>query len=230
MFEKIRGRLGAIPQGLTPVVLVACGSFSPLHYAHMRMFEIARNALDSSKFFALGGLLSPCNDGYGKPGLASASDRVSMCRLAAASSDWIDVDDWEAHQHGYVRTATLLQSVSDRLRSELRTPLPIEVRLVCGSDLLDSITKPGVWDPPLFPLLFSFGLVCITRNSSDLAAICAKEPLASNMGRIQLVDEEFRWAINSTFLRKELKAGRSVQYLMPDSVIAYIREHRLFLD
>ena len=60
----------------TPVVLVACGSFSPVTYLHLRMFEMAKDyARQNTDFEIVGGYLSPVSDMYKKPGLLSASHR-----------------------------------------------------------------------------------------------------------------------------------------------------------
>lgn len=60
----------------TPVLLVACGSFSPITYLHLRMFEMAADHIKASSDNELvGGYLSPVGDAYVKPGLASADHR-----------------------------------------------------------------------------------------------------------------------------------------------------------
>ena len=59
-----------------PVVLVACGSFSPVTYLHLRMFEMAVDYVrQSTEFEIMGGYLSPVSDDYKKPGLLSATHR-----------------------------------------------------------------------------------------------------------------------------------------------------------
>ena len=59
-----------------PIVLVACGSFSPVTYLHLRMFEMARDYIrHNTDFEVMGGYLSPVSDMYKKPGLLSASHR-----------------------------------------------------------------------------------------------------------------------------------------------------------
>jgi nicotinamide mononucleotide adenylyltransferase len=63
----------------TPLVLVACGSFSPVTYLHLRMFEMAADFTKfSTKFEVLGGYISPVADAYKKLGLASAVDRSGL--------------------------------------------------------------------------------------------------------------------------------------------------------
>lgn len=59
-----------------PVVLVACGSFSPVTYLHLRMFEMAKDYVrQNTDFEIVGGYLSPVSDQYKKPGLLSAQHR-----------------------------------------------------------------------------------------------------------------------------------------------------------
>jgi hypothetical protein len=74
----------------TPVVLVACGSFSPVTYLHLRMFEMARDYIkQQTSFEIIGGYLSPVNDEYKKPGLLSAGTSVT---LATASILYLHAD------------------------------------------------------------------------------------------------------------------------------------------
>ena len=60
----------------TPLCLIACGSFSPITYLHLRMFEMAADyAKFNTEFEIMGGYLSPVSDAYKKAGLASAEHR-----------------------------------------------------------------------------------------------------------------------------------------------------------
>lgn len=60
----------------TPLLLVACGSFSPITYLHLRMFEMAADYVRfNTDFEIIGGYLSPVSDAYKKAGLASAEHR-----------------------------------------------------------------------------------------------------------------------------------------------------------
>lgn len=60
----------------TPLLLVACGSFSPITFLHLRMFEMAADYVKlSTDFEIIGGYLSPVSDAYRKAGLASAEHR-----------------------------------------------------------------------------------------------------------------------------------------------------------
>ena len=60
----------------TPLLLVACGSFSPITFLHLRMFVMAGDYVKHNTDFELiGGYLSPVSDAYKKQGLATAEHR-----------------------------------------------------------------------------------------------------------------------------------------------------------
>lgn len=59
-----------------PIVLVACGSFNPITYHHLRMFEMANDFVrQNTNFEIVGGYLSPVSEEYKKPGLVRAHHR-----------------------------------------------------------------------------------------------------------------------------------------------------------
>lgn len=60
----------------TPLLLVACGSFSPITFLHLRMFVMAGDYVkENTNFELIGGYLSPVSDAYKKQGLAAAEHR-----------------------------------------------------------------------------------------------------------------------------------------------------------
>jgi len=89
-----------------------------------------------------------------------------MCNLAAElTSSWLMVDPWEAFQ-SYQRTAVVLDhfehEINDKLggvatlEGEMR---PVKILLLAGSDLIATMSEPGVWsqaDVGLLPLVFGF--------------------------------------------------------------------------
>lgn len=75
-FPHHRLRLGLRDPTKQPIVLVACGSFSPITYLHLRMFEMAKDYIrQNTDFEIVGGYLSPVSDQYKKPGLLNANHR-----------------------------------------------------------------------------------------------------------------------------------------------------------
>lgn len=102
--------------------------------------------------------------------------------------------------------------------------------LLCGSDLLESFTIPGVWiQDQVRGICRDFGIVCIRREGKDIEKIISgNEILHENKNNIILVDEIVPNQISSTRVRDCIKKGLSVKYLVPDEVIDYITDHRLY--
>ena len=66
----------------TPLVLVACGAFSPITYLHLRMSEIVTDFVKKeTEFEIVGEYLSPVSDAYKKKGLASAQHRLVVTEI-----------------------------------------------------------------------------------------------------------------------------------------------------
>jgi nicotinamide mononucleotide adenylyltransferase len=81
-------------------------------------------------------------------GLAPAEHRIRLCQLATQDSPFVMVDPWEATQSSYQRTLTVLSRVEAAVNSRtFAAEEKVRVMLLCGADLLESMTKPGVWIP-----------------------------------------------------------------------------------
>ncbi|KAI5795041.1 hypothetical protein EDC01DRAFT_653790 [Geopyxis carbonaria] len=231
----------------TPLVLVACGSFSPITHMHLRMFEMAvdhvrQNMADEYEVVA--GYISPVSDRYNKAGLASAAHRIRMCELACdQTSDWLMVDAWEAIQPAYQPTAVVLDHFGAEINGALGGIAPYEgapkseyrqarISLLCGADLLMSML-PGVWSTAdLDHILGTYGLFCIERSGSSVAEALAqlKELNPDWVRNIHTIRQLIPNDISSTSIRQFLRNGLSVHYLLPWCVIEYIRYHGLYLD
>ncbi|XP_027127329.1 nicotinamide/nicotinic acid mononucleotide adenylyltransferase [Coffea arabica] len=216
----------------TYVVLVSTGSFNPPTYMHMRCFELARDALNSAGFCVIGGYMSPVNDAYKKKGLISAEHRLAMCNLACRSSEFVMADPWEANQSTYQRTLTVLSRIKSALCESGRVfSGTLKVMLICGSDLVESFSTPGVWiRDQVEAICRDFGLVCIRRDGQDVEKMINDDDILNNFkNNIKIVDEVVPNGISSTGLRDCISRGLSVKYLTADEVIGYIKQHDLYI-
>jgi len=174
-----------------PAVLVAAGAFNPPTIAHLRMVEVAADALRRQGVDVWGAYLSPVGDGYAdrKPGcsLAPAHHRVAMCEAAAARVPGLAVDAWEALEGAGgaggapTRTLHVLKRVAAGLERAARvaggeggkgaSQAAPRVVLVCGSDLLASLATPGVWKASHIAALGGpdHGIVCVGRAAAAAA-------------------------------------------------------------
>ncbi|KAM0925465.1 hypothetical protein ACQ4PT_004137 [Festuca glaucescens] len=220
------------------VVLVATGSFNPPTYMHLRMFELAKDELQQRGYSVLGGYMSPVNDAYKKKDLLPAIHRIRLCELACGSSSFVMVDPWEAMQKGYQRTLTVLSRVKNSLCKDgladqgiYSEGCSLKVMLLCGSDLLESFSTPGVWIPDqVRAICRDFGVVCIRREGNDVQRLISKsETLQECRDSIISVDEIVPNQISSSRVRECIRRCLSIKYLTCDEVIEYIREHKLYM-
>ncbi|XP_056399508.1 nicotinamide/nicotinic acid mononucleotide adenylyltransferase 1 isoform X2 [Hyla sarda] len=109
---------------------------------------------------------------------------------------------------------------------------PPQVKLLCGADLLESLGVPNLWKPDhVLEIVSSFGLVCITRMGSDARKfIYESDILWKHRDNIHLVEEWITNDISSTKVRRALRRGMSVRYLVPDPVLDYIKKHDLYSE
>ncbi|KAH6679453.1 hypothetical protein B0J14DRAFT_297936 [Halenospora varia] len=236
-FPRHRLRLSQSDSTKTPLVLVACGSFSPITYLHLRMFEMASDFVKFNKteFELVGGYLSPVSDHYKKSGLAASTHRLRMCELAVdQTSNWMMVDPWEAIQADYTPTALVLDHFEHEINEVLGgaerpdgTRVPVRIALLAGADLIQTMSTPGVWsEKDLDHILGRFGTFIVERSGTDIDdALANLQPWKDN---IYVIQQLIQNDVSSTKIRLFLRREMSVQYLIPPVVIEYIEENGLY--
>lgn len=230
-----------------PLVLLACGSFNPITNQHMRLFELARDHMHSTgQYQVVGGIVSPVSDGYGKQGLVLAKHRIAMAKLALQGSNWVTVDEWESKQPDWTETVVTMRYHYGRILKEYKQSngthydsngniMPLsstspKLKLLCGADFLDTFKIPGLWRKDhVEELVGQFGLVCVSRGRlQPERAVHESDTLSSHRQNIFLVREWVRNETSATEVRRALRRGLSVKYLIPDSVLEYIHQHNLY--
>jgi nicotinate-nucleotide adenylyltransferase len=207
------------------------GTFDPVHYGHLRLAE---EIAETAKLTEIRFIPSGTPPHRGRPG-ADAQHRVAMAQLAIAGNPHFSVDDREAKRAGPGYTYDTL--------TELRRELGANRALVLllGADaFLDLVTWHrwrALFDLAHIVVAYRPGFPIDTwqaRMAEPLAheysARYMQQPLAVHLapaggiGAVSMTGLD----ISATFLRTALNAGSSVRYLLPDSVLDYIRSHGLY--
>ena len=214
------------------VVLLACGSYSPITNMHLLLFETAKNYLmyETGALDVVGGVISPVHDSYGKPSLVAAPHRIAMTRAATASSPWIATSAWETLQAGWTTTCATMVAYSQLLAAAALYPQPPRLVLLCGADLLESTQVPGLWAPEdLEAILGQYGVAVIERVGLDLERLIAgDERLRRWRQNIWIVPQRVVNNVSSTVVRNMIRDGLSIDYLVEARVRQYIDQHALF--
>jgi nicotinate-nucleotide adenylyltransferase len=207
------------------------GTFNPIHYAHLRLAETAREALGLDRIFFVPAAVQPLKDAAL---VATAEHRLQMVRLAIAGHPGFGVLDLELRRAGPSYTVDTLAA----LRREWGEQCPLW--FLMGSDSLAALEQ---WHEPA-RLLGLTNIAVAARGAARGLQLCdwLAPALCADYQRAG-VDElrwrhrsgrELRWfeleplEIASSEIRTLLRAGRSARYLVPDPVLAYAREHRLY--
>nr|XP_027203475.1 nicotinamide/nicotinic acid mononucleotide adenylyltransferase 3-like [Dermatophagoides pteronyssinus] len=222
---------------LEKIVILGCGSYNPLTYMHLRMFEIARDFLiQKGSYEVVGGIISPVNDRYKtKKYLAPAKHRIEMIRLVLKKTlfgrpNWIRLDEWESQLDHWCRTIEVIQYHHKILNSNNNDK--IRLMLICGSDMFDSFNVPNLWDDnDIETIIKDHGLLVIFRNTSDpwktLRNSSKSHLLLKYESNIHIIEHAPN-AVSSTYIRDAIIKKESIRYLTDDSIIEYIEHHKLY--
>jgi len=222
------------------LVLLSAGSFNPVTFGHLLMLENVKNQVPDG-FEITNGYISPVNQEYGKAGLLSPEHRLTMCKLGVSGSKWISVDPWEIKLEAEemkelrkeyscdptfkgVPTVAVIQHVREK------TGLP--VGFVCGADLFIGFENLEWWTDNEIKLMVGDHLFVLERDDSDqsiLANTLKNRPILKELdSRITFVKPTVRNDVSSSAVRKLIKNGKSVQYLIPEKVLDYIDNFSLY--
>ncbi|GJD08652.1 Glutamine-dependent NAD(+) synthetase [Galdieria sulphuraria] len=185
------------------IVLVNCGSFSPITLAHLILMESAYNFAHYSGLQVLGGYLSPVHDSYNKPGLITNS--------------------WECCRSEYSPTFLVVEHFRSQL--DLVYGVNIQLAFVCGSDLYRSLFNSDIWPKNHVERLLDMASLFVIPRMEDLSKSRVEKQVKAYLpgyqDKVFIVDQAPLCQISSTMVRDTLRKGGSIKYMVPDSVFSF---------
>jgi nicotinate-nucleotide adenylyltransferase len=204
------------------------GTFDPVHFGHLRpaldVLQVLQ--LDQVRFIPCG--IPP----HRSSPLATAQQRAQMVQLAIAAQPKFVLDDREITRQGKSYMVDTLMS----LRQEFATT---DLCLIVGIDAFNEFDSWKDWQT----IINTTKLVIAHRPSYPLKEQRWKPALSEYVAQHQQTDTaQFgecrapavffcpvtQLEISSTRIRESLSAGLEATYLLPASVIEYIRQHKLY--
>jgi nicotinate-nucleotide adenylyltransferase len=185
------------------------GTFDPVHHGHLVAAEEVRHALGLDRV-----LFVPAGDPWQKGGttVSPAADRLEMVRLATRDNAGFEVSRVDIDRGGPTYTIDTLRALAEQ-RPQTK------LFFITGADAILEILT---WKDPQDVLgLASF--VAVTRPGHDLAGL-----QQLGIGERVRVIEIPALAISSTDIRRRVREGRPIHYLVPAPVEDYIRERGLY--
>jgi nicotinate-nucleotide adenylyltransferase len=199
------------------------GTFNPIHIAHLRAAEEVAEQLGLEKMVFIPSARPPHKDAEDDDPIAPAADRLAWVKRAVADNPLFEVDTLEIERQGPSYLVDTLQAIRTRTAPEL----PV---FVLGADAFREI---GSWREPATLLSLAHFAVA-TRP--PLGAQPLSEWLAPSLaapfemaadGRSGQHREAGTWIqlveitaldISASDVRAAIRAGRSVRYVLPESI------------
>ena len=205
------------------------GTFDPIHIAHLRSAEEAREQLALDRV-----LFVPAADPPHKTRrVTTAAHRLAMVRLAIAGHPPFRVSTLEIDRGGRSYTVDTLRALRERL------PADSALTLLIGWDAFIEI---GTWKQ--YRTLFELADVAVwTRPPHRVSAPRALLPVAARKDFCYGQDHQtlrhrtgnqIRFLtvtaldISASAIRLRLRRGQSIRYLVPLAVERYLSRHRLY--
>jgi nicotinate-nucleotide adenylyltransferase len=182
------------------------GSFDPVHLGHLLVAQAAREELELTRLFFIPAARSPFKpDSNATPG----AERLRLLRLALAGEAWCETDDQELRRGGVSYTIDTLRDYAGRFPGArlfylVGADQPAKLNEWRAAEELARlaefivIPRPGTVEQPL-PQLF---------RGKTLRG--------------------FPLGVSSSQIRARVKAGQSIDHLVPPTVAEAIREGQLY--
>jgi len=199
------------------------GTFNPIHVGHLRAAEEVAESLELERVIFVPSATPPHKSETPEDEIAPAALRLAWTQLAIADNPRFAVDAIEVERGGASFLVDTLRALRERLA-------PAELVFLVGSD---AFAEMGAWRAPreLFALAHYAVIVRpplrggrlgdwlpeIARADVEIASDGRSARHRTAATRIELV-EIAGFEVSASDVRRRLREGRSVRYLLPEPV------------
>jgi nicotinate-nucleotide adenylyltransferase len=188
------------------------GTFDPIHIAHLAVAEAARDSLGLERV-----LFIPAGEPPHKSGrpITDGEQRLAMVELAIAGNDAFAASRIELDRAGPSYSVDTLEALRDT------SP---DLVLIMSAEAFDDLPT---WHEPRRVLELARLAVAPRDGYPDAGPDFLMRHFPDSEVRAAFLDGP-RLRISASELRAMAAAGRSLRYLVPDAVAAYIGDHGLY--
>ena len=191
------------------------GTFNPPHLAHLVCAQEAHRELGLDRVLLIPARIPPHKPVEHEPG---AGHRLALCRLAIEGDERFEVSDLELRRDGPSYTVDTLE----QLTSSVSQP---ELFLIVGGDIAVGLPR---WREPERVLQLATLAIGKRQGTARSAVEKALDTLrGGDRARFFTMP---RIGVSSTMIRRRVRAGQPVRYLIPDAVAEYIEHHDLYAE
>jgi len=190
------------------------GTFNPPHLAHMVCASEARAQLSLDRVLLVPTGVPPHKPMDDEPG---AMHRLQMCRLAVGDHrEWLEVSAIEINRDGPSYTVDTLAEIHATHPGD-------DLTFIVGGDMAWSLPD---WHEP--EAILGYASVAVAeRAGARREEVRVRLADIAGAHRISYIDVP-RLDISSSALRRRVREGRPIDYLVADAVADYIDQRRLY--
>jgi nicotinate-nucleotide adenylyltransferase len=193
------------------------GTFDPIHLGHLIIAEEAMSSLGLDRV-----LFVPAGDPWMKADttITPRQHRLAMVLAAVGDNPKFKVSPSELERFGPSYTVETLEEFQEDYG------LQTELYFIIGADALKGF---GRWNQPERVLELCTLAVVGRPAQEELDLSSLEATLPGIRKRIAMVDD-VAIGVSATDIRGRVAEGRSIRYLVPPTVEAYIQEHGLYKE
>jgi len=186
------------------------GTFDPIHTGHLIVAEIIRDTLDLKRIIFLPTQKHPFKNSRF---MADETHRAKMIRLAIRNNKSMEVSDMELRSDQVTYTVDTVRKIqADSVRRTW------DIYFLMG---MDNLNQLHLWKNP--DLLIEMCQIVVFSRPGFKPAKEARRYLS----RIRIIQIPLL-EISSTQIRQRVNSGKTIRYLVPEEVEAYIIKNSLY--
>ena len=191
------------------------GTFDPPHVGHLILAEYSAEALELDHLF-----IAPAADPPHKQGeiKTPVQHRLAMLECAISDNERFSLSRIDIDRPGPHYSLDTIRIVSEQFPDA-------ELYFVMGGD---SFRELPTWHRP--QEIIKLCKIVVMRRPYDNIRPDMHENIVPGLAQRVIVIDAPLLEISSTDIVERLRRGKSVRYLVPDAVLAYIEEHGLYQD
>lgn len=179
------------------------GTFDPPHFGHLLMANEVLHSLNLTEIWFMPNQIPPHKQ---NEKICDSYHRVNMLKLAVKGNEFFRIETIELERPGPSYTYDTIRLLKQRYSQ-------VEFYFIIGADMIEYLPK---WYK-IEQLQNCIQFVGVKRTGYSI-----RSPFSILEVNVPQFD------VSSTMIRKRLKEGKTVHYLLPESVIQYIKENHLY--
>ena len=181
------------------------GTFNPVHIGHLTIAQMVHEQLKLDKVIFVPSNLPPHKS---SKKVVSVKDRCHMLRLAIKGNAHFDISDFEVKKRGKSFSIDTVSYLRDRY------PRGTKLFFIIGSDLLPTLYT---WKR-IEEILKMATFVAVNRPGYKGKKSKIRVKSMTTVGL----------HTSSSYVRQRIISGKTVQYLVPDNILKYIKQKKLY--